>query len=259
MAVLAIGKINTMMIGNENYKVGAIIYPLVVNIRENKEIGENEKNEIGKVLDLDCVEDNPDLTEELVYHECMKSGYSSEDYSAFFKTAIGMIVKHPQRTATAVWDMFWQTAAGAYDEGGGPYTRSTAVTAANIFTEGTPEKAMWDKTDSKMKKPINNELRTGTINVLAGTPEFHAAPYFSFFWNHMIPIVLTVIVSIYSIFKKKWLILVAELAILCRAGIIAFTAMAPYFMYYMPVYVSGYVMFVFVLVDFYYSRKKSVV
>ena len=188
----------------------------------------------------------------------MKSDYSEEEYSAFFKEAIAIIVKHPKRTIIAIWDMFWKTSSGAYEEGGNPYARTTAVTAANIFTDGTPEKELWDKIDSRKKMPINNELRTGTINFLAGTPDFKAAPYYSFFWNHFIPIILAIIVAIVAIVRKKWMMLVAELAILGRVVAIALTAMAPYFMYYMPVYVSSYVLFAFMVVDLYYSSKKGV-
>lgn len=257
-AVLLVGKINTVMIGNDNYKIGAIIYPLLVNVREGGEINEEEKEKIGKVIDLECMEENTDLTEELIYHNCMKSDYSEEEYSAFFKEAIAIIVKHPKRTIIAIWDMFWKTSSGAYEEGGNPYARTTAVTAANIFTDGTPEKELWDKIDSRKKMPINNELRTGTINFLAGTPDFKAAPYYSFFWNHFIPIILAIIVAIVAIVRKKWMMLVAELAILGRVVAIALTAMAPYFMYYMPVYVSSYVLFAFMVVDLYYSSKKGV-
>ncbi len=252
---LAVGKINTLMINNENYKVGAIIYPLVVNLREGNNISDEEKETINKVMDLQCIDDNPKLTEEFVYHKCIRKEYSESDFTAFMKSSISVLFKNFSRTASSIGEMFWQTSAGLYNEYGSPYARTTAYTAANIYTVGTGGYKKWNLVESRLKSPIDVNLRSNIINMLAVTPGNKAIPFYIIVWNHVIPIVLLIIVLIISIIRKNWMVLTIGLAIMCRTIIVACTAMAPYFMYYMPVYVSSYFIFIFTVMQLYYARK----
>ena len=255
LSALAIGKINTLMIKSNDYKVGAIIYPLVVNIREGNNISDEEKDKLNKVMDLQCIDDHPELSEELIYHKCIRKEYSENDFAVFMRSSIVILLKNFSRTVSSIWEMFWQTSAGLYDEYGSPYARTTAYTAARIYTVGTSENIKWGAVDTRLKSPIDINLRANTINILAVTPESKAVPYFTIVWNHVIPVVLSIIVIIISIIKKNWIVSIIGLAIVCRAIIVACTAMAPYFMYYMPVYVSSYFIFIFTAMQLYYARK----
>lgn len=255
LGTLSIGKINTMMIGNDNYKIGAVVYPLIFDIRNGGDVGVEEIKKIDSVLSVKCMVENNELSEEHLYHKCIKDDYSEQEYTEFMKTSIGILVRNSRETISAVDKMFWQTVGGLYDENGSPYTCSTAVAAANIFLDDTPEKEMWDKVNSKMKNPINDELRRSTINFLAGTPDGKATLVFSLFWNAIVPLVFICVVGVIAIIRKRWIVFVMVLSVLGRTVAIALTAMAPYYMYYMPVYVSSYVLIIFTIVDTYYSLR----
>lgn len=256
ISVLAIGKINTHLIGNDKYSIGSYISPLVANLR--KGYADSEQIEIiDKVLDQDCLKDDPELPAEAIFNICIRDGYSQEEYSAFSRESLKIIVNHPRTTALAILELFSKTTGGTYNENGVPYAWSTAIYSSNLFVEGSESNALWSNAQISNKQPINSVARNVVINILAGTPNNKAAFYMPIFWNHIVPIILCAVFTFRSFRRKEWLFAVMGVSILCRVIIIACASMAPFFMYYMPVYVSSYVIFIYTTLKFLFDKKPK--
>ncbi|GEM_PF-154539 len=255
--ILGIGKINNAMINNSNYSIGAIILPLVESLRTGQPISDEEAQTIDPVFDRSCMDSHPELSAELIFHRCLKESYTASDYSRFMKGSIIIIMKNFSISVKAIIDMFVRTTFGITEDQWSPRTCTSAVTAMQIYDDGNMTSAMWNAIDVRYKGALNPELRKNTIAFLAGTPVGKPVSlYEPILWNHILPILLCAVTLVRAAIRKKWLIAVICLSILCHAAIIAVASMAPYFMYYMPVYVSSYTIFIYAHLML--SRKHAI-
>jgi hypothetical protein len=80
-------------------------------------------------------------------------------------------------------------------------------------------------------------------------------PYY-LIWNLWIPIVLIIITIILCIYRKDLIMSLIGLSLIGKGLLIFITASAPYFMYYLSIYVIGYVYSIFYITYCYTNRKK---
>ncbi|EFB74744.1 DUF6020 family protein [Subdoligranulum variabile] len=235
-AVVAIGRYNTGLIGNDNYAVMAIINPVVEVIREAERhpdgLREEQHDAIGKVLDWDRLMAEPLASGSALYWDGAVLSYTQEEYRAFQKTCLQLVLRYPAAFLQERAGMFWNT-LGFNDFQYDPYTRTI-----RIFMPDTAEAKSWKENG----EALNVSLREATIRLLAGRDEDGNKNLSNhIFWNLLPPLVFALAALVYGVRKRRWLFAYLVFCNLCKVPLIFATAPDTYFMYYMSVYLFGYV------------------
>lgn len=235
-AVLAIGRENTELIGNDNYSVLATLNPAVEVIREAADhpggLSETQRAAIEKVLDWDSLMAEPYVTGTVLYGNGGVRSYTDEDYAAFEKTYVQLVLKYPLAFLRERGTMFWNT-LGFNDSQYDPYNRTI-----RIFLPDTAESESWGDNGAA----LNVALREQTIRLLAGrNPDGSKNLFNHVFWNLLPPLLFVAAALVYGLLRRRWLLLYVALCNLCKVPLVFLTAPDTYFMYYMSVYLFGYV------------------
>lgn len=242
---IAVGKINNIMIGNNNYSIIATSEPVTALVRNSTEEDKQELEMIDKVVDVQFLKDNPEMTAEGAYwEEDVMREYSDEEYSNYLKAYVKLALRHPGTVIKAMWDMFLKTGSG-FGENSVQTTRSMFAGTINIYEFGERAWMRWNSVTSrveKYKKPLNLELRETVIRFLCGNnSENKLTIVHNIFWNLFIPFILILFSLIYKLIKKDWFMVFLILMVIARIPIVFLTSPAPYFMYYLSTYLCSYV------------------
>lgn len=250
---IAVGKINNAMIGNNNYSITATTEAVTALVRNSTEEDKQELEIIDKVIDVQFLKDNLEMSAEIAYwEEDVVRKYSDEEYSNYLKSYIKLALRHPDTVIKAMWDMFIKSGSG-FGENSEKTTRSMFPETIKIYEFGERAWERWNSVTSrveKYKKPLNLELRETVIRFLSGINSGNKLTIIhNIFWNLFIPFTLILLSLIYKLIKKDWFMVVLILAVIARIPIIFITAPAPYFMYYLSTYLCSYVISIIVIFE----------
>lgn len=249
VAVLAIGKYNNYLIGSNNYSITATISPVSEMIKKADSEKDKEAIEmVNKVLDVQYIYDNPELTGEGYYwEEGVRKDYTDKDYSEYLKGYIKLAIKYPNILIKTTWDLFLESTGIIVKDGVSMQRTAVGRTsggALNLF-----EDKVWRGLKSEYKWALNEDLRETVIREIACFNwEGKVTTLYYIFWNLWIPLGLIMICLLYKLIKREWFTVVLILTILGRVPLIFVTSAAPYIMYYLSVYlISYFISIVFIL------------
>lgn len=255
-----IGKCNDQMIGTNNYSVSATVLPVGELIKAaSKESDAEEIMAIHKVLDCSVIYLNDGWSGEAYLWNAIQYGYTEEDLKGYYKAYVRLALKYPWTVIRETCQMFLNTAGVFITEDGYTTVRTTCTNTDNptLWMMRGAGLETWTSNGSKWNLVLNDELRDTTIRRIAFIDsEGKAVPGFRIIWNLMIPITLSFICFIYCMIKRKWDYVTLYICVFMRVPIVILTACAPYFMYYLSVYLVGYVLSFMVILDAVLNRKK---
>lgn len=260
IANFSIGKINNLMIGNNNYSIAATMDPMTAIIRNSNESDKEHLEKIDKVIDVDYILNNPDKgSEELFWDEEVMREYSNEEYSEYLKTYAKLLIKYPDVAFKSMWKMFFKSGSG-FGEDGKQTTRNMANEVTNTIEIDDIDNIVgtaWYYYNSPLKDPINLEVRRNVTSFLCGLDlDANLTIIHNIFWNLFIPFALILICLIYKLIKKDWFMVFLILTVIARVPLVFATAPAPYFMYYLSVYLCAYVISFIVILEFINGLKN---
>lgn len=259
-STLIIMKYNNYLIGSNNYSLTATINPVSELVKKADKSDEKYIKKIDKVVDTNFIKKNPKLNGEGCYWSgvCVKK-YSNKEYKDYLKAYMKLGIKYPDVVFKSMWSTFYDGGSGQ-GKGGYQTTRNVLHKNAttNIYEKDTKVYNKWYEFNSKYKFPINKSIRKKVILLLGGTDEkgkiniIHRV-----FWNYIIPILLLLLLLILNIIRKRWFISVIIFTILLKIPILFISSPAPYFMYYLSVYLCGYILFFMEVCSFVRDKKKQ--
>lgn len=240
--VIGIGKYNTSLVGNSDYSVMAVINQATVLARkaasDSSENNSEALERISRVLDLDRVLTEADKDGSTLYWQGATLEYSEQDYNEFLKACVTLTIKYPLTFLQERFEMFWDS-LGFNDK-----QSILSDSAIKIYQPGNSYSDAWG-TD---RPALNVQLRESTIRFLSGlTADNSRTLFYHLFWNLAPPIIVSILFVLVCLIKKKFLLFFLAFSCLCKLPIIFLTAPAPYFMYYLSIYLFGYLIFFFTL------------
>lgn len=239
---LGIGNYNTSLIGTRDYSIVAFINQATVLARRAASDPSEDNSEaldcISQVLDLDCVLTATDKDGSSLYWQGVTLPYSQQDYKEFLSACLTLAIKYPYTFLQERLNMFWDS-LGFNDKQVIPSDYSI-----KIYQPGNAFSDLWG-TD---RPALNVQLRESTIRFLSGLAADDSRTWFyHLFWNLTPPIVIAILFMLVCLIKKKFLLFFLTFSCLCKLPIIFLTAPDPYFMYYLSIYLFGYLIFFFTL------------
>lgn len=261
VVVCGIGKWNDKLIGTNNYSVSATVLPVGELLKvTDHEADAADIQAIHKVFDVSVVYLNPEWQGEAYLWNAIQYGYTQEDLKGYYKGYVHLALKYPKTVWKATWNMFLATAGMSTYETGYPTIRTACLNTDNStlwLTRGAEWEA-WIGNHSKWNGVINEQLREKVIRIISCIDEEgHANVWFRLIWNLWIPLALSTASIIVLAIRRRWREIPLFLCVLARVPIIFLTACAPYFMYYLSVYLVGYFLSVFVLCDTVISVRRK--
>lgn len=255
---LAIMKINNHLIGSKNYSITAIINPLAEVVRKaDKEIDQNELNEINDIFEIDKIYNTDKSGITLYWEGIVRKNYSDEDYKEMMNSFIKLLKKYPKSALKMIGENFYDTTGLSSIEDGKNRIAFNFGTI-EINKQNTRVGKWWSKINSIFKYPKNFSLRNKTVLMLSCMDEnFNVNILYYALWNFLIPLSLCVIAVVLLLVNKKWSLLFIGLTILGRVPIVCLTSPSPYIMYYLPVYLMGYIFTIFTITYLLKNAKKN--
>ena len=230
----------------EEDRYGLTIYINPLSEMLQKDIkGKNlEKNleDIDKVLSIEELKKHPSFLEIPSFWE--SDSLIREDFqkhlSEFKKSYIELVANNLGIFLEARMKTFLSTCT-MYD------TYSGTSIGHLVEYYGNPNYSSGDTVEKflnnyKYTKAINKDLKVNVETLLIGENPItheHNKAIGMIFWNPLIQIILVIVCAIISLVKKDWIYLGIFVTLIGNAGIVFLTAPANYFMYYLPVYISG--------------------
>lgn len=248
---VSIMKLNNYMIGNNNYSLTSTINSTSELVKKAKDKDLIKK--IDKVLDTKYILENQDYNgEEYFWSGKVVKEFTDKEYKEYLKAYVILSLKYPDKVIKSMWDIFFIGGNGI-GEKGKQATRNMLYgsgTTDQLFDENTQTFEHWSKIPSNYKSPIFKNVRKKSILLLGGTNhERNIGFTHMLFWNYLIPIALILICIIVGIVKKDWIKVFLLFAIISRVFLLFIASPAPYFMYYLSVYLCGYVFFVLTFIE----------
>ena len=257
-----IGKINNLMIGNNDYSIAATMEGLTSVVEASDETDRAELEIINKIVDVEFIKNNPDLRSEDVFKTVgIGQEYTDQEYADYLKAYLKLALKHPGAAIKNMWKMFLEAGSGFGDNS--IQTTNNMVynywsMAQDLFEDRTRAEYEWSKIDSNYKDPISAELRKSVIHFFNGTfPNLRLTIIHNIFWNLFIPFTLILICLIYKFIKKDWFMVCLILTVVARIPIVFATAPAAYFMYYLSAYLCTYIISAIIIIEVIINLKDK--
>lgn len=249
-ATVLIGKYNDKLIGTNNYSVSATVLPVGELIKTcDWKADVEEIQAIHNVLNVDVIYLNGSWSGEAYLWNAIQPGYTKEDLEGYYRAYLKLALKYPETVIRETGQMFLNTAGILLDENGCPIVRTTC-TGTNVSTMGLTGFDTWTSNGSLFADAINTNVRENAIRWIACIDSNGKATWaFRIVWNLLIPLSLSCICMVYLLIKKRCGLCAIFLCVCARVPLITLTACAPYFMYYLSVYLVGYVLSLTVLME----------
>ncbi len=250
-AVLWIGSVNTKMIGTANYSVLATIVPMKDMIVKNA-LTKCDKKAVDKVLRVKFIKEYAQFSAEELYfmpESAARLIYTDEEWKEYRSAYIRSVLKHPDIAFRAMWDVFWKAGGFSYDNG---MTRqrttfsNTSGSSLSLFDGELNHSTSFLSVSVPLKEPLSQSLRNRVIRLLQGADERGVeGMLYILCWNMFYPLILGVFALYYAIRNRDLTAVVVLLSVFARFAVVFATAIAPYIMYYLSVYLIADVMFVY--------------
>ena len=251
--------LNNCLIGDNTYELTSSINTVVNLLRESNDDDIKEIEKIGKVIDLDKFNNNPNYSGEYYFWNGYIKEYSESDYDEYMNAYFKLALKYPKVVIKSIFQIFLESSLGIkYKDN---ETCRNNIESLQIFNEETRSGAIWNNVPKIFKNPINKSLREFVITLLLGSKNVkHTTIIYNIFWNLIIPIVFMFICLIYKLIRKNWTEIIIILAFFCRIILVMIASPAPYFMYYLSFYTCSYfisVVYLFELIVYIRKVKRK--
>lgn len=240
IVILSIMGLVTFISSDPRYSITTMINPLSVMVHENLSGEEtpSKLKDMNNVLNMDVLREYPSYTEIPAYwNGGLQPGYEGH-LNEFKKDYFYIILHNPMLFLNARIHTFLATNAltNHYPPviSVGLLGRDDELTSSELPVAKTFEE------QNAFVNPINPEIKTAvTRTLLSVDSSDHLTLIGHTYWNLFISLILLAITLALSIYKKKWLWTIVSIFILARFPIVFLTAPGSYFMYYLPIYMSG--------------------
>lgn len=265
---IGINKIQTITLGNTDYKLVSIMRPCVELIRNaNQAEDAGELSDINKVLDLNIVKEFPEYNGEQLYWSmgdkgCVRSrnsdpndDYTKEDYKKFLSAFIKLALKYPNIVIAERWNMFITTS------GINGMETTSLIVATWLFDDDKPTPAKeYSKADSEhwiAYKPISKELRRTTLYKLGMMSENGVlnSVLYRLVWNAVIPELILLYAWVKSIQKRMWYVFILLTAVFAKLGVIILSEPTGWIAYMLSFFQLGYAFLVYSIIYWYENRR----
>lgn len=239
---VGIGRYNTRLIGTNDYSVVAVINQVTALTRravsEDDPSTQTALDQIDRVLDVDRLISEPDKTGSALYWEGVAFSYTEEEYRDFLSAYLHLILKYPFTFLQECTRIF-SNALGINDN-----QQTLCQSAIAIYQPGTSHHEIWGED----RPALNVSLRASTIRLLGGLDGNDQYTLLShIFFNLIPPMLLSLAALLFFLFRRKPLPLLFSFAIFCKVPLIFLTAPGGYFMYFLSIYLFGYLVLFFTL------------
>jgi hypothetical protein len=246
------------IISNDTYKLTGILEPLAALMKT--ELKGNDLNKhlanIDKVVDVELLKTHGGM-DAAFYQGGLRQNYTDKDYNNMLKSFAYLTLNNILPVFKSRLNVFME--ASGYKS----KPDSTILNSSELFKMVYPyDQIPYIKgfISNKWNKPLNLELREKTIKILENRRldnYYIPIPLYSVFYNVIPSIFIMLFFIIYYLFKRVWGIASLFILILGVFPLIFFTTPAPYFMYYIPIYLCGYVYLTFFIISICMKRKVS--
>jgi hypothetical protein len=231
---------------NPEYKLASTISPLSTMIQQKlqgSKIDEN-LNTINKVVDLNIVKKYPTIYEIPAFWNGAVKGDFTSNQSEYFKSYLYVIANNPKLFIDNRVSTFLATNSLG-DE--------LALSYGHFYGETPQEKTF--KETNYLSTPMNMSLKRYVTRVLLMADQHDRVSFLgSLVWDSIPTILVLIFIAVRKLIQKQYFWVVIIGLAITRAPLIFFTAPATYFMYYLPVYMSGN--FIIMLIFIMYLDKR---
>lgn len=255
--ILAVLGLVTYTSNDARYAITTMINPLSVMIHEPLRGAQLQEKlaDMNKTIDLDVLRAYPSYTEIPSYwNNLLRPDYANSLKS--FRSDYAYIVAHNP-------DYFLKARIKTFLATNGLTNEYPPVLPVGLLGRdnelGASEKNVANHfvETNALTTPLNPQVKQASTDVLLGINNHDKLTGLGhIFWNLFIPILLLLAVLLHSVIKRRVFWVIACIFILLRVPIIFATAPASYFMYYLPVYISGFAVSLIYLLMYY--RKPGV-
>ena len=212
-----------------------------------------ELKKIAKVIDLNEL---TKYTRGIYAHnvgKLYKSDATSQDYKELKKSYNKLLAKYPLDVLKERLTIFFTTSGFVNDYN--VHVDNTRI----IYTRPANISLQLFRTQYDSAKPINLNLRNAVINILEGhnindVKETNTNLSFNVLYNVVPSMIILLVISIICITKKKFVMPIVFGMQLLKALAIIVTAPDCFFMYYLPTYITGYLVLAIFIIS---NRKKE--
>lgn len=257
VAYIGIGQYQKAKSWNYNdYMIVATIDPGVEAIRASN--AEEEKpllQDIDKVLDLNFMNENPDKSGVDLYwtYNFVRKGYSDEEYVRYMKSIALLMLKHKDVVIKERMDKLKIIFSFLSSKS----TKNVGL-SKTLFDENDTysSRVLYREMYGHLRWPIISvELRTNILKLVSGdTNSKLLKTLYILVWNPIFEVMFIICLFFFTILKKNWYNAFVLLGIIATAIIVAFTQPGAWFMYWLPVYLIGYVGIYYLLITYMYNK-----
>ena len=255
VSTVGISKYNTHLIGNSIFTVGGFILPASGIVTGALDEGHPEDTVFfDKIFDISCAINRTKLQDpDDTFFPCRRTNYTEEDAKNFIKQTIVLAPKYLNSVASFYADSFCDAVLTikctnkTQSKNTGYHGNIQAYWATSAFErreDGTT------KFESNIKlplnKPISRKIRAGTIKLLTGYKS--AGEPYGFvhhaFYNIVTPTIALLIAFIMAIRRKNLFLIFLIMLVAVRFVAVTLGGMVSFTMYYLPYYISSYILLI---------------
>lgn len=242
-AFLGVNKIQSLALGNNNYKVMSLMGPYATVVRAaNYDEDKKYIKAINKIVNVDVIHANPKSGGEALYWAdgARRDRYTQEDFKDSVSALVKLSIKYPKAVAAERWNVFvramgvkghtwrinWQSAKLFEEDNESNYDE--------IFKENG-----WLPTFKRGRKALIHILSCNKIN------GEQIGPLRRVVWNAAIPILILIYAWLHLLIKRKWFLLGVCTSVVIRIPVVFLTEPAGWLMYFLSFYFLGYVYLVY--------------
>ncbi len=230
-------KIGEKMTSQDQYELTSIVLPLVpLVIEADADSAANEEllSQINLVVNTDVLLDAASRGKNgisMFWSEPnFQRQYGSTEFATFKSAYYKLVLKYPM--------VFIRERFQTFLESNDLLENTTA-----LFTDDETANFVTFRT-YPLSKPVSDNLRTSVIKILElrrSEDYMSKQPFTDFVYSACISVLVLIVSCIWLLIKKRYVLFVLLLSMLAKAGLVFLTAPSKLFMYYYPVYLSGYI------------------
>ncbi|SEC12477.1 hypothetical protein [Paenibacillus sp. GP183] len=243
---------------NSNYKLSAISEPLASLLKVDLKGNNVNKHliEIDKVVNVELLKTHGGM-EALFYLGGVRPNYTPKDYNNMLKSFAYLTLNNMKPVL--------ENRLSNFKEASGFKTipNSTILNSSELFKLVSPydQNPLYrDFIRIPFNQPVSVELREKVVKILElrRIDNYHlTTPLYSFFYNVFPCVIFLLFMMIYYLFKREWGMASLLILILGAFPLIFFTAPAPYFMYYIPIFLFSYAYAMFFIISQLMKKRES--
>lgn len=262
LLVTALGKINASG-ENSKYSLTATLLALPAVVQASDPIKDaDELTDLKRVIDIELIYQNKDWYGGRLFWSkgFVRENYSREDWNAYLKATVTLLMRYPQIAIGPMYDMFKQSAGVAITDDGRTPQISSVINipggALSILDDTTEAGKWWSNVNAVLKNGINENIRQQVLLLLACTDaDAKIHPLYLFFWNLLIPLSFLVMSLLVFLYRRKKILSFLVTIVLIRVLFIFVTEPGPYIMYFLSTYLIGYEVFLSILIWAFFGRQ----